>query len=119
MVQTVRTFPAPDNSLGSGGHILCRPGRPDFRFRCDAPVELADAELFGFHTLTFLQAFGLVLLVKLLFGSGFHDHFEKHHKRRFPHWEERRRFRNFWNEEGRAAFDAYVRKNRSGNDTAE
>jgi hypothetical protein len=76
-------------------------------------------ELFGFHTLTFLQAFGLVLLVKLLFGSGFHDHFEKHHRRRFPDREERKRFRNFWNDEGRAAFDAYVRKSRCGNDPAE
>ncbi|MCX6561770.1 MAG: hypothetical protein NTZ26_14805 [Candidatus Aminicenantes bacterium] len=92
--------------------------------------------LFGFKTITYWQAFGLVLLAKLLFGSHgqvhkrHHDRFERHVHSRFgkcrgeadgpagidgvpgngKHW---RHFREYWQSEGRAAFDAYLQEKES------
>jgi hypothetical protein len=87
--------------------------------------------LFGLKAITFWQAFGIVLLAKLLFGgAGPHyggRHGWRHGKR---HWHQhgpfsgkddedyriRGSYRNwgyydqFWKDEGKAAFEAYVDK---------
>jgi len=83
--------------------------------------------LFGLGTITFWQAFGLVLLAKILFGG--HGHGHKEHgfpsKKPFPKrdsgtdgdsvpppvdgagW---RRFQDFWNAEGKQAYEDYVQR---------
>jgi len=91
--------------------------------------------LFGLGTITFWQAFGLVLLAKILFGGHGHGHghgehgspFERHFKAAFKksartagnveeagpvagdgrQW---RHFHEFWQEEGKEAFKAYLQK---------
>jgi hypothetical protein len=91
--------------------------------------------IFGLGVITFWQAFGIVLLAKLLFGAG-HGHSHKdHHEsvrnhfhdrfKRFAHpeggcYEEEapapgngrkwRHFRQYWQDEGRAAFESYVQR---------
>jgi hypothetical protein len=87
--------------------------------------------LFGVPQITYWQAFGIVVLAKLLFGSfgsKMHGHdrwsghpgpFGKWHDR-FHGTEEvpwsrrsrdlRRAYRRYWQEEGKAAFDAYMEK---------
>jgi len=92
--------------------------------------------IFGLKTITFWQGFGILLLAKLLFGG-----FGPGHRRHSERWGRRFRervhgvepeaqggpeeapmpgdsdrwplFRQFWREEGRAAFDAYVQKKKS------
>ena len=89
--------------------------------------------LFGLGAITFWQAFGIVLLAKILFGGHGHGarNDDRRHDRRlkekfknfartagesgekspFPgngaKW---RRFRQYWQDEGRAAFEAYLQK---------
>jgi hypothetical protein len=88
--------------------------------------------IFGLGTITYWQAFGIVVLAKLLFG-GFGHHCNGHHdqsdKKRDQKW---RRFfgledehhgwapcgshknwkyyKQYWEEEGKAAFEAYIKK---------
>jgi hypothetical protein len=91
--------------------------------------------VFGLSEITFWQAFGIVILAKLLFG-GFsphrHDHshwdYRLRHDRHFPwkRFSDKRQhlksgYRNwkyyhrFWHDEGAAAFEAYVdRQKREG-----
>jgi hypothetical protein len=92
--------------------------------------------LFGLGTITFWQAFGIVLLAKILFGGhgpGRREHDSRHERvfrdkfKRFARAEENagegepvpgngkrwRHFREFWQDEGREAFDAYLRKRES------
>jgi hypothetical protein len=90
--------------------------------------------IFGLGEITFWQAFGIVLLAKLLFGAGHgpshrdhHARFENHFKDRFKSFagpEEEaeggapvpgngrrwRHFRQYWRDEGQAAFESYVSK---------
>ena len=86
--------------------------------------------LFGLGTITYLQAFGIVLLAKLLFGSfghrqnSHHDHFASKHDKwhRFfgvressdstPESEQKFHayYSSFWHEEGKKAFDDYIQK---------
>jgi hypothetical protein len=89
--------------------------------------------VFGLGTVTFWQAFGLVLLAKLLFGGFAHPHrdhegpFERHFHDRFKRFardEDSRKedvpqpgngkkwghFRQYWQDEGRAAFESYVQR---------
>ncbi len=89
--------------------------------------------LFGLGTITFWQAFGIVLLAKILFGGHGHGHRDRdsRHERffrnkfkRFAGTDERdseagpvpgngkrwRHFREFWQDEGKTAFEAYLRK---------
>jgi len=86
--------------------------------------------LFGLGTITYLQAFGIVLLAKLLFGSFGHrhdshqDHFASKHEKwhRFfgagneaheaneSESKYHRYYSRFWHEEGKRAFDDYIRK---------
>jgi hypothetical protein len=87
--------------------------------------------IFGLGKIGFWQAFGIVLLSKLLFGgSGHHprDHHrsiekkmqQKFHPKFGPcpddfqhkpgNGDKWKNFRHFWEDEGRAAFDEYVRR---------
>ena len=89
--------------------------------------------IFGLGVISFWQAFGIVLLAKLLFGSHGHPHkdhdrrFERHfknHAKKFTQSEgldewcghvpgngkKWRHFRQFWQEEGRAAFEGFIKK---------
>lgn len=89
--------------------------------------------LFGLGAITFWQAFGIVLLAKILFGGHGHGHREhdsgdgRYFRDKFKRivrddenagedgpvpgngktW---RHFREFWKDEGRAAFEAYLEK---------
>ncbi len=81
--------------------------------------------LFGLGVITFWQAFGIVLLAKILFGGhGHHSSFhEKRHRKLAGAGEDDpdagpipgdgrrwRHFREFWRDEGKAAFEAYIKK---------
>lgn len=87
--------------------------------------------VFALPAITFWQAFGLLLLAKLLFG-GFGHHRPRHPgPPRWPHhplpaegiedangacWPDARwnQYRRFWNEEGRDAFRAFVQRQQAG-----
>ena len=68
--------------------------------------------LFGLKAISFWQAFGLVLLCKILFsgmGHAFsHDHLMTHVE--MMDRKKRRLYNSYWEENGRDAFEAYVRK---------
>ena len=89
--------------------------------------------LFGLGEITFWQAFGIVLLAKLLFGGVGHSHkdherhFESHLQDRFKRFirseeagerdaqvpgngKKWQHFRQYWQEEGRAAFESYLQR---------
>ena len=87
--------------------------------------------IFGLGVISYWQAFGIVLLVKLLFGgfgSRSHDHKDRFshpwhdHRPRFmsdfrskdwSHQKERqyaRHYRDFWQNEGKKAFEEYIRR---------
>jgi hypothetical protein len=93
--------------------------------------------IFGLKAITYWQGFGIILLAKILFGGMAHsprrgqDRFNKRfhdRARRFAHSEEEDgdeacmpgngqrwgNFRQYWNDEGRTAFKAYVQKRRDG-----
>lgn len=84
--------------------------------------------VFGLSEITFWQAFGMVILAKLLFG-GFSPHRRDrsyqsdrlHHDWHFPwrrfrdqrqnlksHYRSWKDYHRFWHEEGEAAFEAYI-----------
>jgi hypothetical protein len=89
--------------------------------------------VFGLKTITFGQGFGILLLAKLLFGGVAPGH-RRHHERWGRRFRERvhgvepgeepgpdgapmpgngrrwHQFRGYWQDEGRAAFEAYVQK---------
>jgi hypothetical protein len=89
--------------------------------------------IFGLGEITFWQAFGIVLLAKLLFGGVGHSHkdrerhFESHFQDRFKRFiraeeagegdaqvpgngKKWGHFRKYWQDEGRAAFESYVQR---------
>jgi hypothetical protein len=82
--------------------------------------------IFGLGEITYWQAFGLVILAKLLFGAFGHrhrdhsNHFERtfHRKKDDYRVEERgdpmvegwKHYKQYWQEEGREAFDDYLRR---------
>lgn len=78
-------------------------------------------EIFGLGTITYWQGFGLFLLAKFLFG-GFkgHDHRNKKEKdhlqwlkhKSFKNWSpsKLKRFFNYWDDEGEAAFEGYLKQ---------
>lgn len=78
--------------------------------------------LFGLGEISYWQAFGIVILAKILF-SGFghrvgnrHEPFRSKFREHWPFSMERmegkdwRYYKDFWHNEGKAAFEAYVRK---------
>ncbi|HNW27533.1 MAG TPA: hypothetical protein PKN50_03560 [Spirochaetota bacterium] len=82
-------------------------------------------DLFGLKAVTYWQAFALVILAKIFFGS-----FSRHHGRSGPGcgprpWpghgpgslsrDERKHFVTYWQEEGRTAFEAYMKRMDAGN----
>jgi len=84
--------------------------------------------VFGLGTITYWQAFGILLLAKLLFGAfgghhrDKHDRFAQKFKERHPGFTPEggpsphdtcghdRYYHDFWRDEGRDAFEAYVRR---------
>lgn len=76
-------------------------------------------EIFGLATIGFWQAFGIILLARLLVGGWHHGrrHNYRWHRKFEPCYpvpdeahHHRREYRNFWREEGRAAFEEYLRR---------
>jgi hypothetical protein len=75
-------------------------------------------DLFSLPVIGYLQAFGLVLLARLLIGGWHHGHHHGHHG--FHHFKKHKSlheiFRNkdefveFWESEGREAFEKYLQK---------
>jgi len=90
--------------------------------------------IFGLGQISFWQAFGIVLLAKLLFGAGHgyshkdpHERFESHFHDRFKRFigsepaaegdapvpgngRKWKHFRQYWKDEGQAAFESYIQK---------
>ncbi len=75
--------------------------------------------LFGFRTITFLQAFVLIVLSKLLFGGFGHPYyrgytrFDRNPRRGFHHGfhgDDRHNLHRFWADEGKAAYERYVKE---------
>ena len=85
--------------------------------------------LFGIREITYWQAFGIVILAKLLFGGFGHRHSNHPRKLRYVHdyWHQRfphpksdfspdktqkdwEHYEQFWRDEGKAAFQAYVER---------
>lgn len=88
-------------------------------------------ELFGLTAITFLQAFGLILLARLLVGgfhrdhkrdsgsSKKHDHLHKFFEREFRNIPEeirlnKKNFTKFWDEEGREIFNDFLSRTEKG-----
>ncbi len=80
--------------------------------------------LFGLKLLTFWQAVGILVLAKILFGSG---HWGKHHNHARKHWKWRgnwshddwapngdyrnwKYYEDYWKAEGKTAYEAYINK---------
>ncbi len=99
--------------------------------------------IFGLHTITYLQAFGITIFAKLLF-SGFHGrppHPGRMHNRMHQMWRhgpmceededtcsppghhfthgDWRFYRDFWKEQGAAAFEEYLRRVRGAGENGE
>ena len=73
--------------------------------------------IFHLGEIAYWQAFGLVVLAKLLFG-GMHGPRGRSHGRgpwkgNRPHRDEWHLYRDFWEQEGRQAFDAFVEKKKA------
>jgi hypothetical protein len=91
--------------------------------------------IFGLGKISYWQAFGLLILAKMLFGSfgPHHDHHQKDHfhKRVDARWHKMmgfhdeawrkpggshqnwKHYKDFWQEEGQEAFDAYIKRKES------
>ena len=73
-------------------------------------------QIFGLVTITFWQAFGLVLLSRLLVGGWHRDHHDRHdglfHVERMDR-DRRKAYRKYWEEEGREAFEKYLQRTRT------
>jgi hypothetical protein len=84
-------------------------------------------EIFGLKTITYWQGFGIVILCKIIFGGfgQFHKHhhgrhFDEHHRpwRKFKQYKrngcwshsEWSYFEKFWDEEGKTAFENYIKR---------
>ncbi len=84
-------------------------------------------ELFGAKTITYWQAFAFVILVKILFGAwgSYRGHHHHHGNKMWRNWrhhgwgeewcsgipyEKLRHYKDFWKDEGRTAFEEYVKK---------
>ncbi len=82
-------------------------------------------QIFNLPVITYWQAFGIVILAKLIFGAFGHgknrdDHPFRNEKHEFSPfarrenmkdaWKNHRDFHEFWESEGEAAFDAFKRR---------
>jgi hypothetical protein len=82
--------------------------------------------IFGLGMITYWQAFGIVILAKLLFGSFGHHHKGPSNHFRRKYWDRRedyhaeikedemmegwKHYKQYWKEEGKAAFEEYLRR---------
>jgi MFS family permease len=82
--------------------------------------------IFGLTTITFWQAFAIVILCKILFGGFGKYHSRKPYFERGPHhpWKrfdkfgmnwchpshDWKHFKKFWNEEGKESFENYIKR---------
>jgi len=83
--------------------------------------------IFGLGKITYWQAFGLVILAKLLFGAfGHHRHGDpsNHFHRKFKDWRDDahaekkddemmegwKYYKQYWQDKGKAAFEDYIRR---------
>jgi hypothetical protein len=87
--------------------------------------------IFHIGEITYWQAFGIIILAKLIFGAagpgGRHGHGRKHGPPWVKHgpwdreWEGGKErwgyYREFWDQEGKKAFDAFVERRKSGGET--
>ncbi len=86
-------------------------------------------ELFAFKTITFWQAFGIVILGKLIFGGGmqhrdYHDRWHKKMPQFFDEWapagdhKNWKYYKEYWKTEGKTAFEDYLArtKGQAGNE---
>jgi len=83
--------------------------------------------IFNLREITYWQAFGIIILAKLLFGGFGHRHQDRREQsgKYFPHWHRSdemfdekhppqkydkrwKTYTKFWQEEGKAAFEAYM-----------
>lgn len=71
-------------------------------------------EIFGLKTISYLQAIGLIILTKLLFGNGFHPGKHKQYKTKKWHsskhdgWGKWKYYDEYWKSEGKDAFEKFV-----------
>ena len=68
-------------------------------------------DLFGLRQITFWQAFGIIVLAKILFGSMGHSHGKSRQLAADPGASSF--YREFWETEGRAAFTAYLERKKA------
>ncbi len=82
--------------------------------------------IFGLGEISYWQAFGIVILSKLLFGAFGHrrNSYSNHFKKKFPDWREDcnvnkkedgmiegwKHYHQYWQEEGKAAFEDYLHR---------
>ncbi|MBN1339172.1 MAG: hypothetical protein JXA03_07605 [Bacteroidales bacterium] len=88
-------------------------------------------ELFGLPEIDYWLAFGIIILARLIFGGfGGHSHHKKsvdnHHERyyeakyrrkfdrKFEKFNKWAHYEDYWNEEGREAFEKYVDRKKNG-----
>jgi hypothetical protein len=94
--------------------------------------------IFDLPQITYWQAVGLVVLAKLFFGAVGHPHKDSDHSFRHKKWHDRfegsysksssvadrikshaengKYYRDFWEQEGKKAFEDYLNRRRSAND---
>jgi hypothetical protein len=79
--------------------------------------------IFNLKPITYWQAVGLIILAKLFFGASGGSHPGRHGKKHVRHWRERaarcahiaiphedwQYYDQYWQEQGKAAFESYVR----------
>ncbi len=120
--------------------LFCRRFRPGPGGRCHVAVELAHAGVLGAAAITYWQAFGLMILARLVLGTlgmGWkrpHWHAANTVGDRFEHYRNMcgdmgrqigsrqtgvdntmkwwHNYKRFWHDEGKAAFDAYMKRAR-------
>jgi len=82
--------------------------------------------IFGLGEISYWQAFGIVVLCKLLFGAFGHHHKDRtnHFHKKYPDWKAEfhaekkedgmiegwKHYKQYWQEEGKAAFEDYIHR---------
>ncbi len=86
-------------------------------------------DIFGLTTITYWQAFGIVILARLIFGGFKHGHDNDHKPpfaKHFPHRPSKfsgkncsdwKYYGDFWKEEGEESFNEYVKKKKEDNNS--
>ena len=75
-------------------------------------------DIFGLVQISYFQAFGLVILARLLVGGWHHGHGRSGEKYSDSDRENKKTdeaYKRYWAEEGREAFDKYLKKNENNN----